>query len=279
MEASQLCDTCGKLDLPSHLKIPIAADSGLPLGKLRDIQERSSQCGFCRLVVAQIDAELPDGLYDAAGSARCFLTNRERWPEFEAQGGYHSDYVTKLHTAERKKALRSMRFTGHDTFCLRVITQPSINPYNVASSRYISRLVSRSHPPMDKLYHERLLHPRFVDFKLARSWLACCQVQHGLHCEKPSWLHIETPGFFRVVDIRNRHIIQAPAGCRFAALSYVWGGSPRNLKIYQASKPPYRLPPDDKMPETIRDAMLAALNLGFDYLWVDALCIRRALFP
>jgi len=271
----ELCETCRKLDFASHLSFPIAKSSPVRLGRLRDIQHRSEHCGFCKLVVAQIDAELPYGLYDAAGTVQCYLTNTERWPLFESQSGYHTVYVSKTHEAERNKAHRSMRFTGHDAFCMRVTTEPCINPYSLVTARHIARLVTRSHPPLDRLYRERPLHPRHVDFALARSWLKCCQVRHGSHCHNPSWLHIQPPGFFRVVDIRNRRIIEAPKGCRFAALSYVWGDKQSFPKIYQATtKPPYRVPPDDRLSETVYDAMIATLQLGLEYVWVDALCIR-----
>jgi len=275
---NELCETCGKLDFARHLRVSIPTSSPVRLGKLQDIQSRSVNCGFCKLIVAQLDAELPDGLYKAAGTVQCFLTNTERWRQHEQQHGYHTDYVLRTHEAEQRKPHRSMRFTGHDAFCMRVTTEPCINPYRAATTRHIARLVPRSHPPMDRLYRERPLHPRHVDFALARSWLECCKVRHGSHCHDPSWLHIQQPESFRVVDIRNRQIIEAPKECKFAALSYVWGDKQPFPKIYLASKkPPYRVPSDDKLSETVYDGMMATLQLGLDYLWVDALCISTLL--
>jgi len=59
----------------------------------------------------------------------------------------------------------------------------------------------------------------------------------------------------------------------YVALSYVWG-SKQDYVLTKASLAEMRTGLDpSRLPRTISDAIWAAHRLGFDYLWVDALCI------
>ncbi|KAK0716142.1 heterokaryon incompatibility protein-domain-containing protein [Lasiosphaeris hirsuta] len=59
----------------------------------------------------------------------------------------------------------------------------------------------------------------------------------------------------------------------YAALSYVWG-SKQEYVLTTAALAEMRTGLDlSRLPRTISDAIRAARQLGFDYLWVDALCI------
>lgn len=85
-------------------------------------------------------------------------------------------------------------------------------------------------------------------------------------------IYINTSSTLRIVD-------SSLADFRgvYTALSYVWGGiqdyvlSKSNLhEMYKELKP-------DKIPNTIRDAIVLAWRLGFQYLWVDALYVLTIL--
>lgn len=62
---------------------------------------------------------------------------------------------------------------------------------------------------------------------------------------------------------------------RYAALSYCWGGPQEvrltrdNLDLLQEGIPHA----ENRLPQTLRDAVVATQLLGLEYLWVDALCI------
>ena len=86
---------------------------------------------------------------------------------------------------------------------------------------------------------------------------------------------------FFLIDVHTRHIIQYSSGCRYVALSYVWGKGTRTK--YQRSwveesrhdvsstrwKAPY------PAAQTIEDAMILVKNLGEKYLWTDLYCIDQ----
>jgi hypothetical protein len=65
-------------------------------------------------------------------------------------------------------------------------------------------------------------------------------------------------------------LVLAPEGCRYLALSYVWGGNSTpsvDLKINE------NLP--NNLPRIIEDSVTVANNLGIFYLWVDRYCIPQ----
>lgn len=59
----------------------------------------------------------------------------------------------------------------------------------------------------------------------------------------------------------------------YAALSYCWGGEQR-VKTTIESHSRYMQRIDiSELPDTIKDAIFVTIELGLEYLWVDALCI------
>lgn len=82
---------------------------------------------------------------------------------------------------------------------------------------------------------------------------------------------------FHVVDVENRCVVQAPPGCRYIALSYVWGMVQQlRLTKHNAAKLKKKgsLNPE-RVPQTIEDAMAICRSLSVRYLWVDRLCIMQ----
>jgi hypothetical protein len=71
-----------------------------------------------------------------------------------------------------------------------------------------------------------------------------------------------------VIACTTRHIVSAPANCRYAALSYVWGKVAETSEHIQG-----RLP--DPAPLTIEDALACTQALELDFLWVDRYCIKQ----
>jgi hypothetical protein len=62
-------------------------------------------------------------------------------------------------------------------------------------------------------------------------------------------------------------VVAAPHRCWYLALSYVWG-SQKARAVHTGEKL-------SSLPQTIEDAIIVTLKLGFQYLWVDMYCIKQ----
>lgn len=61
---------------------------------------------------------------------------------------------------------------------------------------------------------------------------------------------------------------------RYGALSYSWGMASQPVMTSKRNLSAFRdRPPHDRLPQTIKDAIMIAWKLGIRYLWVDSLCI------
>ncbi|KAK7931135.1 hypothetical protein PG985_001847 [Apiospora marii] len=77
-------------------------------------------------------------------------------------------------------------------------------------------------------------------------------------------------------DAPPRHLrarpIEAPAMCRYVALSYVWG---KRLAPYLDQKGKNPTQADTVLPRVVTDAIDVTVALGERYLWVDQMCIDQ----
>ena len=119
-----------------------------------------------------------------------------------------------------------------------------------------------------------------VDLSRVKDWIGTCRSRHGDVCEKPAWLDkLEPASGLRVIDVVGNKVIPAVPGCRYFALSYVWGESallPRRAAALKSNIA--KLGEEGglatlDLPQTIQDAITLTERLGERYLWVDALCI------
>ena len=111
-------------------------------------------------------------------------------------------------------------------------------------------------------------------YDLIRRWLGECSTFHQL-CPKS----VDAPLPTRIVDIGNANqgpVLYTPTPGtrgRYLALSYCWGKSqPVILTEARLQRSPVRFPMRT-LPQTLRDAIVIASHLGFQYMWIDALCI------
>ena len=113
------------------------------------------------------------------------------------------------------------------------------------------------------LYQPRTVSPLF-DEKLASKWLHACKTNHQESCGLPSPVDVA----ITLIDCFTRDILASTTSEKYAALSYVWGGT---------KQPPLdtlgRLPED--LSAVIKDAMAVTEALGLQYLWVDLYCIEQ----
>ncbi|GAP92092.1 putative HET domain-containing protein [Rosellinia necatrix] len=109
----------------------------------------------------------------------------------------------------------------------------------------------------------RLVLPRKLEPKVNRFilhyWEHTCSDIHGTRC-KPK----KSPGAslrgFRAIDCSKRPPIvrDIPWSEKYVALSYVWGSG------------------SEQWPQTVKDAVVVTRIMGYNYLWVDRLCIDQS---
>ena len=114
---------------------------------------------------------------------------------------------------------------------------------------------------------------------LMKTWLQACQETHWL-CKLEGSSKTPPPLPTRVIeiDIDGQSRITETGGIQaeYITLSYCWGEGKKLLckkesGLYEQFK--QRLPVDDSMPKTFKDALQVTRSLGYRYLWIDALCI------
>lgn len=108
-------------------------------------------------------------------------------------------------------------------------------------------------------YGPRLLQPNIIDYDLIKESIRYCDDNHHKSCPGSAGT-ITVSGGLRVIDLRTRTVIEAPSHCRYAALSYVWGGQTGEDAIDEGLGSP---------PPVIEDALAVCASLGLEFLWVD----------
>jgi hypothetical protein len=102
--------------------------------------------------------------------------------------------------------------------------------------------------------------PEKTDFKIPREWLGFCRLRHQKACGRPK--ANERLEGFRLINCNlsvpavEEHDLDED----YVALSYVWESSPET---------------PGGMTKLVLDAIAATKQLGFNYLWVDRLCIDQ----
>ena len=131
----------------------------------------------------------------------------------------------------------------------------------------------------DRLLLVRSMPSDRVDVRRIISWLGDCKAYHGSACRPTAWKDLDLHGV-RMIDVKRRCIVTAPAGCQYFALSYCWGNGTKveHLNLTTANleqlHTPGELSKDNvRVPSTIRDAIYFTECLESKYLWVDAFCI------
>lgn len=113
-----------------------------------------------------------------------------------------------------------------------------------------------------------------IHVDLIKSWLARCKSSHD-RCADDLGAY---PRGLTLIDVHRMCLVDVPADGsrpRYLALSYVWGTISQPVLKRAVSKKWHTeggLRAVD-IPETIRDAMQLTGMVGYDYVWVDALCI------
>ncbi|KAI0437344.1 heterokaryon incompatibility protein-domain-containing protein [Xylaria telfairii] len=110
---------------------------------------------------------------------------------------------------------------------------------------------------------------------LIRHWHQFCATTHGYSIDR---IPCAMPKMILQIsdDPKTIRLLSVAPGMRerYLALSYCWGHSGQNITLLRENitQLQFGIPTTD-LDQTIRDAIAITRGLGYQYLWVDALCI------
>ncbi|KAI1412156.1 HET-domain-containing protein [Hypoxylon sp. FL1857] len=150
--------------------------------------------------------------------------------------------------------------TGYRTLyrAFLALTQP--DERNSLSSNYLPSPIN-ANPGSEK------------SMQLICSWLEACSVQHGCGIQN---LPPSLPSILLAVGNKHTHLVDAADQLRerYVALSYCWGPEEQKTLLKKENKQQlFDDIPFENLDATVQDAVTVTRSLGFQYLWIDALCI------
>ena len=275
----KLCNTCKALRLTPRDFVVLPKDDDesstryQPMeshrfGLVGDMKVKSSHCPLCRLVFQTLGSKVPD---------------EEEGIPIEVTFRWSTDGPPKPHS--RYECIPTIRNI------MPSLQKPDGGYVNYSSTMIFPRIgiLANDAPIPSKLLCTRFIKDQ-IDFSMVRNWINICAIRHGKECagihpdlERNSFGDIadEIPSL-RMVDVVNNCVTPAPRSCKYVALSYVRDQIDflAVLKLLKDNVAELEQPGSfaqskhyDKIPLTIRDAMLVVKELGMQYLWVDSLCI------
>ncbi|PPQ95893.1 hypothetical protein CVT26_015579 [Gymnopilus dilepis] len=271
-----LCSSCANLHLDPRDFLVLSTDVGITgkgseiitdLGTLQDLNEKSSRCPLCRLILRALGSVAETIVEDRRASVVILWGTDGPVPDIHLPD-YHIPRVRKLLPQLRSSDGELVHSEGMNLV-------PEIT------------LLANDSPTSYRTFFGRVI-PNEIDFRVVKNWLSMCRTWHGSQCDKSTVLsyqdassHSQIP-YFRLIDVQDSCIAWAPAGEAYLTLSYVWGNifagdilSLRKDNVEVLGKRGALLCPENykRIPQTIRDAIRVTRELNFRYLWVDSLCI------
>lgn len=272
----RLCECCASVRLERQLCIPNMSTSSF--GFMLSSTKANNNCPMCRQLMASLENS---GSLDHPpwGDRTMILVRLESFASLRKETGQtiqsavqNMGHINRFYT----DLIDSTTFAGQGSL--------GIGIYPKITRRYGFQLAESPVPDTRKHGYfgkARVIGNSEVEVDLLKGWDNHCLMEHKGVCQ-PTESAMGQDSFhpgFRVVDALSRCIVDAPAACSYVALSYVWGTAKQLLN--EARNRP-RLSRagglDDShsdIPQTIKDAMLLCVSLGYQYLWVDALCIMQ----
>ncbi|KAG1778498.1 heterokaryon incompatibility protein-domain-containing protein [Suillus placidus] len=262
-----LCSVCEKLDLYQVFLDGIPETDEIPLDSLSSILQKSYQCNFCRLISFHVRRtwmldKFPDvdlsGIQCRLFSMPCGCLRGPFYPPPKSRcHRLHVNMEGLVDFWERYPASRA--------------TAGSLSIYLMQEDAF------KFGRPTD-LHSRRIKNT--VDIDLVKKWIKLCQENHGDECHNV-WRMDDgegknLPEYVRLVDVVSMALVPALSGCRYVALSYVWGAVSTEYRTTTDNIAERSTPGGlntATFPETITDSILFARQLGLRYLWIDALCI------
>lgn len=224
-----LCDDCRAVDWSS---LPtLAADGLLDIEnfELRMVNEttdelRNSSCRICALLSA-----IKDPVHDGA---RCVLT------------------AVSLSSHVRCQGIRFGRESASRCAALCILRHDEIGDdwWNEAQSLVPITTIEN--------LGSRTIAPTSVDYSKFKDLLKTCEEEHKVSCEIMPRSNVLG---LMVIDTKTEKVVKAPPGCKYLALSYVWGTESGSSAAHNIQN----------SPPVIRDAISVTNCMGYSYLWVD----------
>ncbi|KZZ89349.1 Heterokaryon incompatibility [Moelleriella libera RCEF 2490] len=257
LATSSICERCQALDIPQMLRNPVPWSSSQEMVRqyeqgsdsIHDLGEVSTTeflatCPVCMALVALTPS--PDALND-----HILLLCDYTWNRLAGENG------TKLDSPEKRQYAK----------CLLIALEPRPRglSFYIRSHRGDALTILDNQITNGETLGGRKIQIQDFNINLCKHWLDNCDKAHGIACE-PEF----TPELSRIrlIEIESRTVITYPSSpCRYAALSYRWGGTKQtNFQLGDSI---------GTLPTTIEDAMTCAQKLGFAYFWVDSICIEQ----
>ncbi|KAK4233672.1 heterokaryon incompatibility protein-domain-containing protein [Achaetomium macrosporum] len=272
----KLCDVCKRLELSPRRFVVLPGDEewnkpnkpdelNIHLGPVRDMRGKTD-CPLCRLVLVALGGDEVPTQEDGVPTEVVMSWN--------TNGPYPDPSAPWNHRPEVRLLRPYLRKLGGGFVSKRLNLFPEIT------------LLANDSPTESVTYFIRPVRQDMIDFDLVRNWLALCQTKHGKGCRQNPILKElnrshpakEVPDF-RCIDVEEDCLVILPAGCRYSALSYVWGPKKffstvtSNVKSLEEPGALRKSEYLDQIPPTIKDAIHVAKEIGMRHLWVDNLCI------
>ena len=259
LEAQSICIRCEALDVVSILKhLTVTQRFGetiAELGRPRDWDLAS--CCLCRLFF-----EMRKACKSHPQIRQAFGADHWRDEKLEL---YAFSTVRPLdHSTNHKGQSKDLL----DTTVLGVICSgPGLENASTVYDAACIHIASNNDKLSANKVQARMLNREEVSWNTVRSWLKSCEELHGQQCESRSNTPLED-GW--IIDCLSYKIVRAIPGCRYAALSYVWGDIASQISTEHCT---LNL---EAVPKTIKDAIAVVRSLDLQYIWIDRYCIHES---
>jgi hypothetical protein len=224
IDSDGLCQTCSSIPWQRLPNSMVNGKSILPKIYHTTRALQTSACRVCRF------------LGDVIVSTELILFNSEPPYQLELCG----------YTSAADETIGVLRFT-------------KTHPSNLWPSGKDSHIIVTQKPSILKKPPSKNLLLGGCPLELIRMKISECEMNHVDSC---SLFRSDTLRALKVLDCERKEIVSAPPGCRYVALSYVWGPRQSLDNFDDVSKL-------DVLPKTVSDSCLVARSLGYKYLWVD----------
>ncbi|KAF4991919.1 hypothetical protein FDECE_13861 [Fusarium decemcellulare] len=273
---SNLCQSCLQWTADSKLIVPAGRVTlrivewhplGQGLGMGSDSSDSGWPCHLCTLLWHLVDRH-----GEQTSGSTVFSTSHEQWEvKVWAEGSMSPFTYAQLHF-DRRAVGRRLFIHGSQLF--------NRGKYHFAC---LYGHCLDIEPP--SLHLHQASTDSDLHIELAREWLTSCQECHAL-CNGPRatpdsllsrLLAIRTPAPGNATPTVSVVQVSSPScadgAIVYCALSHSWGGS-ATLRLIKTNQKELTEGVDlEQLSNNIRDAILIAHRLGYQYIWVDSLCI------
>jgi hypothetical protein len=108
-------------------------------------------------------------------------------------------------------------------------------------------------------------------FDLAAQWINDCTLGHS-KCPRPEKSTLPTR-VVQILDEENLRILSSDEEAHYVTLSYCWGGPQTFATTIGTLKDKSNGFLTSDLPQTLQDAVKVTREFGFEYIWIDSLCI------